>query len=137
MTVAMDATAVVEGYVAAAQAGDAERLRSMFAPDATWHLDGGLPISGTWTGRDAILDQFLATAMGYYERGSVTLEITGVIADGDQVVVEWTSRARTLGGDPYENHCIGVFTVQAGQIQSVREYMDTHYAHVAFAHPPR
>ena len=48
--------------------------------------------------------------------------------------MEWTSRARTRRGAPYENCCIGVFTVRDGRIQSVREYMDTQYAHnVAFS----
>ena len=47
--------------------------------------------------------------------------------------MQWTSRARTRGGRSYENGCIGVFTVADGQIQQVREYMDTLYARdVAF-----
>jgi ketosteroid isomerase-like protein len=37
-------------------------------------------------------------------------------------------RARTAGGDPYENHCAAVFRVRNGRIQAVREYMDTLYA---------
>jgi uncharacterized protein (TIGR02246 family) len=134
MTTATDSRTVVEGYIAAAQAGDEEALRASFAPGASWHLDGELPISGTWRGRDAIVDDFLATAMSYYEPGSVSLEVTSVTADGERVVVEWTSRARTRRGEPYENHCIGVFTVRDGRIDDVREYMDTRYAHaVAFA----
>jgi ketosteroid isomerase-like protein len=42
-------------------------------------------------------------------------------------------RVPTAAGEPYQNHCAGVFAVRDGRIQSVREYMDTHYAHrVAF-----
>jgi uncharacterized protein len=59
----------------------------------------------------------------------VSLEITSMIAEGDRVVVEWTSRARNRAGEPYENFCIGVFTVSDGKIHHVREYMDTLYAH--------
>ena len=80
------------------------------------------------------MDEFLATAMAQYQPGSVSLEVTGMLADGDQVTLEWASRARTAAGEPYENFCIGVFTVRDGRIVAVREYMDTHYAHrVAFA----
>ena len=82
-----------------------------------------------WRGRDAIVDEFLAIAMSYYEPGSVSLEITGMIAEHDQVVLQWTSRARTRHGRPYENGCIGVFTIRDGQILAVREYMDTLYAY--------
>jgi ketosteroid isomerase-like protein len=72
--------------------------------------------------------------MARYEPGSISLEITGMIAEQDQVVLEWTSRASTREGRPYENGCIGVFTIREGRIQDVREYMDTLYAsEVAFA----
>jgi ketosteroid isomerase-like protein len=102
--------------------------------DAIWRLDGNLPISGTWQGREAILDDFLATAMSYYLPGSVSLEITGIVADGDRAAMEWTSRARTLEGRPYENRCAAIFTVRDGRIASVHEYMDTRYAaRTAFA----
>jgi uncharacterized protein (TIGR02246 family) len=128
-----DAKAVLTRYVAAVEAGDADTIRASFAPDATWTLAGELPISGTWTGREAIVDEFLPTAMTSFEPGSVDLEITGMIAEGENVALQWTSRARTLDGSPYENHCIGVFTVRDGRIRAVREYMDTHYAYRAIA----
>ena len=51
-----------------------------------------------------------------------------MVAEGDRVTLEWTSRARTATGEPYENFCIGVFTVRDGRIAAVREYMDTLYA---------
>ena len=77
---------------------------------------------------------FFGTAIAHYEPGSVSLEVTGMMAEGDQVTLEWTSRARTSGGEPYENFCIAIFTVRDGRIAAVREYMDTAYAHrVAFA----
>ena len=128
-----DSRTVVERYIAAAESRDEAALRASFAPDATWWLRGELPISGTWRGRDTIIDDFLGTAMSYYDPGSVTIEVTSITAEGDTVVAEWTSRARTTDGAPYENHCIGVFSVRDGEITSVREYMDTLYAsQVAF-----
>jgi hypothetical protein len=129
-----DSKTVLTRYVEAVQAGDAGTIRDVFAADATWQLDGELPISGTWRGRDAILNDFLGTAMSYYQPGSVSLEITRIVAEGEHAVMEWTSRARTTRGESYENHCIGVFTVRDGRIVRVREYMDTLYAHrAAFA----
>jgi uncharacterized protein (TIGR02246 family) len=124
---------IVGRYVAAAQAGDADQVRELFADDATWTLSADLPIGGTWRGRDAIVNEFLPTAMSYYRPGSVSLEITDTIVDDDRVVLQWTSRAETRDGLPYENGCIGVFTVRGGRITDVHEYMDTLYARtVAF-----
>jgi hypothetical protein len=131
MTSTPDAKTVLREYVAAVEAGDGETIREIFAEDATWTLAGELPISGTWEGRAAIVDEFLPTAMSHYAPGSVRLEITGMIAEAGNVALQWTSRARTLDGHPYENHCIGVFTVRDGKIRAVREYMDTHYAYRA------
>ena len=129
-----DSKQVVERYVTAVAAGDERAIRDSFAEDATWWLGGDLPISGTWKGRETIMGDFLATAMAFYEPGTVSLEVTGMVSEGDRVTLEWTSRARTAAGEPYENFCIGVFIVRDGRIVAVREYMDTQYAYrVAFA----
>jgi ketosteroid isomerase-like protein len=88
----------------------------------------GDEMSTAVNGRTAV-ERYLAAA----EAGD-TEAVREVLAEGDQLVVEWTSRARSRAGRPYENFCIGVFTVRDGRIHAVREYMDTLYAHrVAFA----
>jgi uncharacterized protein (TIGR02246 family) len=128
MTQALDSTMVLHRYVAAVEAGDQAAVRELFSEDATWRLDAcELPTSGTWEGRDQIMDGFFATAMSHYEPGSVNLEITAMIVGDDEVVLQWTSRARTTDGRPYENGCIGLFTIRDGEIQAVSEYMDTLY----------
>jgi ketosteroid isomerase-like protein len=117
---------LLERYVAALRAGDPGALRAFFAADASWTLQAGqLPMAGTWEGREQIIDGFFATAMSQYEPESVQLEVTAMIAEHDHVVVQWTSRASTRDGRPYENGCIGVFTIRDGRIAAVREYMDT------------
>ncbi len=125
---------LLQRYIVALQAGDTDAVRAFFTEDATWTLEAGhLPMSGKWEGRDEIMDGFFATAMQNYAPGSVELEVTAMIAEEDRVVMQWTSRARTRDGVPYENGCIGVFTLRDGAIASVREYMDTLYAGTAFA----
>jgi uncharacterized protein len=68
MTKEAESKAVVQRYVAALQAGDEGQVRTSFAEEASWTIAAGdLPIAGSWEGRDAILDGFLATALSYYE----------------------------------------------------------------------
>jgi uncharacterized protein (TIGR02246 family) len=119
---------VIKRYVAAIVAGDEWTMRESFAVDATWVMEGDLPISGTWHGRDAIMAGFLAQALRCYEPGSVSIEVSNMIAEGEQVAVEWTTSARSRSGKVYENHLIGVFRVRDGRIFHGREYLDTRYA---------
>lgn len=43
-------------------------------------------------------------------------------AEGDRVVAEWTSKAKTVHGGTYDNRRIGISTVRDGKITSVVEY---------------
>jgi uncharacterized protein len=71
---------VISEYVAALQAGDADAVRGFFAEDAAWTLHAGdLPMSGTWTGRDVIMDEFFAIAMANYEPGTIEIEVTAML----------------------------------------------------------
>jgi uncharacterized protein len=120
---------VVAGYVAALQRGDLEALRASFTPDATWWLRGDLPTSGTWTGPDQILEDFLGQMTARLDTSRpLTQELTRIVADGEHAVAEWTSRATTRSGLAYENDYAVVFHVRDGKIASVREHFDTAYA---------
>lgn len=56
-----------------------------------------------------------------------------MIADGHQVAAEWTSQATSRSGAAYRNRNVGIFTVRAGKITSVREFTDTlHVAQTLF-----
>lgn len=120
---------VVSNYVHALQRGDTEALRASFAPDATWWLRGELPTSGTYTGPEEILDGFLAEMTAQLDmKEPLSQELKRIIADGELAVAEWTSRATTKNGEPYENDYAVVFQVRSGKIVAVREYFDTAYA---------
>jgi ketosteroid isomerase-like protein len=129
-----DPATVVTRYIHAVRDGDTEVIRASFAEDATWEYPGDLPLSGTWRGRDTIVNDFLGGLGTLFEAGeSPAIELTSILAAGGQVVAEWTSRATARGGAAYHNRNIGVFTVRDGKITSIREYTDTqHAAHVLF-----
>lgn len=121
-----DPKSVVVRYIEAARDGMSAVIRASFADDASWEYPGNLPLSGTYRGIDAIVDDFLAGA-GELMTG-VTLELVSVIAEGDTVVAEWTSRATSRTGASYRNRNAGIFTVRDGKITAVREYTDTRHA---------
>jgi uncharacterized protein (TIGR02246 family) len=120
---------VVVRYVKAVADGDLDTVVASFADDATWTYPGDVPLTGTWKGRDTIVNDFLGGATGglFDPAEPPRVELTNVIADGDQVVAEWTARGRAKTGKRYDNVCLGVFTVRDGKIASVREYTDTQH----------
>jgi uncharacterized protein len=121
--------AAVAGYFHALKTGNMDALRAAFAPRATWSLRGGLPVSGTWTGPDEIMDGFLAQMFSRLDpKAPVTQDLHRIIADGEYAVAEWTSHARTRDGRRYDNDYAGVFRVVDGRITAVTEYLDTAYA---------
>ncbi|MBF9069770.1 nuclear transport factor 2 family protein [Streptacidiphilus fuscans] len=135
-TAAVAPRAVVAAYVEAVAKGDLDTIVASFAEDATWTYPGtSLPFSRVWQGRDAIVNDFLVGAGALFAPGTAPeVVLTNLVADGDQVVVEWTSTGTTLHGHRYDNRCIGVFTIRDGKIVSVREYADTlHVAQTLFA----
>ena len=52
-----DPAAVVTRYIYAVRDGDSGAIRDSFAEDAIWDYPGDLPLSGTWRGRDSIVDR--------------------------------------------------------------------------------
>jgi uncharacterized protein len=72
--------------------------------------------------------------MRYYDPDTVSIEVTNVVAEGEQVALEWITRGRTASGSDYENFYSAIFVVRDDRIQAVREYTDTLYAkNVLFA----
>ena len=122
---------VVLRYFDALATGKQDVIRDSFAPDATFSYPGQLPMSGIWTGPDAIVDGFLAAAFELLDPAApVTIEITGVIAADPHVIVEWTSRGTVRNGNAYDNQNIAVYTVRNGKIATAREYANTqHWEH--------
>jgi uncharacterized protein len=119
---------VVADYVGALQRGDIDALRASFTPKATWTIRGDIPVAGTWTGPDEILDGFLARVTATLDpETQVTQDLHRIIADGDCAVAEWTSHAQARNGTPYDNDYAVVFHVTGGLIDDVTEYCDTSY----------
>jgi uncharacterized protein len=120
---------VIQRYLNALVAGDTEAIRHSFAEDATWTIYGEIPIAGPWIGRDQIVDDFLTAGVGLlFEPGSHTFEFPTLITEGNTIALEWRVHARTATGAEYNNNYCGIFIVDDGRIQTVREYLDSGYA---------
>lgn len=131
-----EARQVVLRYFDALAAGDQQTIRDSWAEDGTCWYGGDLPISGTWQGRDQVINGFLATAFAHLDgEKEIGLKVANVFGEGEQVLVERDSWATGKTGRPYREKNIGVFVVRAGKIQAMREYADTQHWERALVTP--
>jgi uncharacterized protein len=75
--------------------GDMDALRGMFSEDAVWVTSDELPLGGTTTGRDAIIENF-AQIPDYWSEFSVKPD--QFIDGGDDVVVHGMQHGTGEGG---------------------------------------
>ena len=114
---------VLEFYAAGAR-GDMESCFSLLADDITWTNIGTTRFSGTYRGKQVLIDQLLGPLFGQLKSG-IASTIERVIAEDDVVVVLTSGVAETLAGVPYNNSYCQVMRFRDGKIAEVKEYFDT------------
>lgn len=123
---AADNKRVVETYFEKMASG-APDVPTLFTDDVTWWVPQSSPFGGTYEGRDAVLG-LMGKGVDLYDLSvPMQTEIEEMVAEGDTVCVQLVLRARTAGGDDYENQYHFVFRLREGRICAVKEYVDTLY----------
>jgi uncharacterized protein len=127
-TTTNETATTLQGYLDALVSGDLDRIRSYFAPDATWTIHGTLPVAGTYNGADEIME-FLASAMGeLFVAGTQKFTFGPVVVDGETAALEWNVTGIGSATDrAYDNDYCGIFIIRDRQIHGVREYFDTDH----------
>lgn len=124
---------VVRRFWAARSAADAETTRALLAPDVTWRVVGrGHPTAQTFRGHDGFLIELGALLGSAFVPGSRKLEITNLIAAGDQVVTELHETMSGRNGHDVVLDIVTVMRVHDGRITECREYMDLAEVHAAY-----
>ncbi|WP_413707692.1 nuclear transport factor 2 family protein [Ralstonia sp. Ralssp110] len=109
---------------------DAARIADCFTADAQWLAPEGnataiaLDCTHHMIGRDAIV-HFLTVAFPKLFVADVLVELSGLHADGETVIVEEHMQATLANGRRYDNAYCFVFMLEGERIARVREYMDT------------
>jgi ketosteroid isomerase-like protein len=123
---------VIGRYFQALATGDGTELKTCFSKNARWIAPGQLPNSGTWEGRDEIVDGFFPIATNRMVPGSFSTRAVSITVGATNTVVEWVASAVTLSGQTYENSYIANLMIADDEITEVREYCDTQKSEVLF-----
>ena len=104
--------------------GDGMAFFNLLADTATWTVMGSCPISGTYIGRQRLVEDAL-TPQREKLAGPPTPTVLNLIAEGDTVVIQWVGKGTTKTGRPYNNSYCYVVQMDNGRIIRGTAYLDT------------
>jgi ketosteroid isomerase-like protein len=113
-------TSIFDGLAA----GDGKPFRDSLADDFSWHMIGSTAWSGSYRGKQAVLQELMRPLFANFETTYRNRPVR-IIAEGEWVVVECRGEVMTKSGEPYNNEYCWVCRVQDGQLKELTEYMDT------------
>jgi ketosteroid isomerase-like protein len=108
-------------------AGYLERL----ADDVRFTIIGSTKFSGTYDGKQDVIDRLLTPLMAALE-GGLEVKPYRLVAEGDTVVVQADGRSITKTGNRYDNTYCQVFRIEGGKVKQITEYLDTELVTHAF-----
>ena len=118
-------------FMTALWAGDLDAADRLLTDDATWAFQLGMPQASLrqtriWPARDA-MRRIVDDLFDKFDPEGFSVKITRIIADGDNVAIEYEASGRTARGAAYQNYYVTVLRVCDGLIDDVRPYNDTHH----------
>jgi hypothetical protein len=126
--------ALIRRWIALAEDGSGPFLltdaaRELLAEDAVWHLPPsaelpGVAVDGVVRGRDAI-HGIQQRAREIYDVPTMRTHIRSLLADGDQVALQYEMRCRAANGSEFRQEYVFVFEVRDGRIATIWDYYDT------------
>ena len=121
---------VLDFYEAGAR-GDMDACFALLADDVSWTNIGSTRFSGTYTGKQQLVEQLLGPLFGQLKAGILS-KIDRLVAENDIVVAQTSGTAETLDGKPYNNTYCQVIRIHDGKIVEVTEYFDTALVDAVF-----
>ena len=94
------------------------------AEDVRWTVIGTSPVSRTYTSRQAFVDG-AAKPLTAKLAGPIQPTVVNIIAEGDNVVLQWEGKATTKAGKPYNNSYCWVMRIADGKVKEGTAYIDT------------
>ena len=115
---------LIQDVFAAWAGGDGMAFFNTLAEDVQWTVIGTSPVSRTYTSRQAFVDG-AAKPLTAKLAGPIQPTVVNIIAEGDNVVLQWEGKATTKAGKPYNNSYCWVMRIADGKVREGTAYIDT------------
>ena len=114
--------AMVAAFFDAMNSGDVDFIVNAYASDGCLQTMGNTLISGVFS-----RDQIAARAGGIFDvfPEGLKFELLSMIAEGEKVAVEATSKGKHISGQTYSNNYHFLFEFRKGKLMRLKEYLDT------------
>lgn len=111
--------------------GDVDKILSFLSPTATWWVGGTIDgISGAKNKEE--FGEMLSSLSSSTKSGAIALKPLAWTAEGERVAVETESYAELENGRVYNNLYHFVFVIKNGEIESIKEFLDTEHTRAVF-----
>jgi hypothetical protein len=111
--------------------GNGDAFLNAMADDVRFTIIGTSKYSGTFNGKQEMINKLLAPLNAQVEGGMI-ITPENLIADGDFVAMQARGKALSKNGQRYDNTYCHVFRFANGKVQEVTEYLDTELVTAAF-----
>lgn len=115
---------IVRSFYDAGNRGDMKACLDLLDERVTWTNIGSTKFSGTFSGKQALVEELLGPVFGRLQ-GGITATVHRMIAEDDCVAVQLSGHAMTKDGRPYNNTYCHIFRIVDGKVREVTEYFDT------------
>jgi hypothetical protein len=122
---------IVLNFYEAGARGDMDTCFALLSDDIVWTNIGSSRFSGTYSGKQVLMEQLLGPLFGQLKAG-IASKIERLVAEDDIVVAQTSGTAETLDGTPYNNTYCQVIRIADGRIAEVTEYFDTALVDAVF-----
>lgn len=113
--------------------GNAEPLLDMIDDDVQWTIIGNTLFSGTYKGKQDVLDRLLGR-LGERVDGHLHISVDNMIGEGDFLVVQGRGESKTVDGGTYNNTYCWVYKFKNDKVVELTEYLDTEVLTASFGH---
>jgi ketosteroid isomerase-like protein len=115
---------LIRDVYAALSGGNSRPFVDALADDVRWHMIGTTSWSGTYQGKQVVVDTLLRPlGERFAERYTATVE--RLVAEGDLVVAEVRGHVMTKAGMRYDNTYCFIYRIVGGRVAEITEYLDT------------
>ena len=122
---------IVRAFYDAGNRGDMETCLNLISDDIIWKNMGTTSLSGTFTGKQELMEELLGPLFGQLKQG-ISTTIHRLVGEGDYVVAQTSGHAETLDGQPYNNTYVWIIRLRDGKFAEVTEFMDTELVTATF-----